>query len=151
VIAAAFSRHQGDHIMHTPNPVPGHGSLHAGRDLSRRTALGRLGAAVAASLGLAATGARAAAQDSTPMTEAATPVFLVDWLAVWAEDPSQADSVYTGDAVLEDVGGGAVYSGREEIRDHVAAEFAAFPDHTYEVRSAFRAGDWAAAEGTPSA
>ena len=92
-----------------------------------------------------ATGRRLAAQDATP---AAVPPLIEEWLAVWGDDPAGADTVYTEDAVLEDVAFGVAFRGRDELKAHIEAEFVGFPDHTYELRSGFVAGDFAAAEFT---
>jgi steroid delta-isomerase-like uncharacterized protein len=121
-------------------------SLFVANALSRRAALGRLGAGFGLGLGLLTRAQGAVAQESTPMTEAATPPFLDTWLTVWNEDPSQAEVVYTDDAVLEDVPAGVNFEGREAVQGHVEEIFAAFPEHESVVQSAFAAGDWAAVE-----
>jgi len=84
-----------------------------------------------------------AAQEATPGT---LPAPIEDWLNVWAVDPAGADTLYAADAILEDMAAGAAFHGLAEIKPHIEAEFAGFPDHTYEVTSAFVSGDRAAAE-----
>lgn len=124
---------------------PLHTMRHTGH-VSRRLAVGQLSIGLVAGLGGMGRVERATAQGGTPMADREGPPFLEAWLSTWVEDPGTAGAVYAEDAVLEDVPAGARYEGRDAIRAHIEEEFAAFPDHDYEVNSAFMAGDWAAAE-----
>ena len=110
--------------------------------LPRRAALGGFGSGLVTLL-LAASGHRAAAQEATP---GVLPPLFTEWVAVWAEDPARATTLYADDAILEDVSSGAVFRGREEIQAHIAAEFSGFPGHAYELPIAFGGDEWAAAE-----
>lgn len=117
--------------------------------LSRRAALRGLGGGGLAALALTAgapSGPRPAGIAAQEATPAALPPLFEEWLAVWGRDPDRADALYADEAVLEDVTAGAIFSGRDEVKAHVEDEFAALPDHTYELLSAFVAGDRAAAE-----
>ncbi len=89
----------------------------------------------------------AAAQDSTPMPESVPPI-VQEWAAAWSEhdDGTRLAALYTDDATHEEVPSGTVFTGPQEIGGYAESHFAAFPDVMLELRSAFAAGDWAAAE-----
>lgn len=109
---------------------------------SRRMVLARVGAGGLGAL-LAGRYLGAFAQDATPEP---LPAPLDAWHTVWTLDPAGADAIYTADAVLEDIPGGAEYHGPSEIRAHIEDDFAALSDRAFEARTALVAGDLAAAE-----
>lgn len=97
---------------------------------------------------LAARGIRSvAAQTSTPMTESVPPL-LQEWAAAWSEhdDGTRLAALYTDEATHEEVPSGTVFRGPEAIAGYAQSHFAAFPDVTLELRSAFTTGHWATAE-----
>jgi steroid delta-isomerase-like uncharacterized protein len=110
--------------------------------VSRRAALAGLGAS-GLGLVLASTIPPAAAQEATPGT---LPAPIEAWLNVWTVDPARADTLYTADVILDDVAAGAVFNGLAQVKAHIEEEFTGFPGHTFEVKSAFVAGDRAVAE-----
>jgi steroid delta-isomerase-like uncharacterized protein len=71
-----------------------------------------------------------------------------DYLAAWNDrDAPRVASFFAEDATYDDRGAGALARGRDEIREHVSAVHAAFPDLRFElVRAAhgerFTAGEW---------
>jgi steroid delta-isomerase-like uncharacterized protein len=72
---------------------------------------------------------------------------LRDYAAAWSSgDVEKVVSFLTDDCVIENVGGGAVYRGQEEIKAWVRDNFAAIADLKIEVQSLFVAGDWAGGE-----
>lgn len=112
--------------------------------LSRRAALA---AASLGGLGLVAGRLPSAAQSATPAgTPLALPPLIQLWQTVWQTDPSQAATLYTPDAVLEDVPSGTSTQGLAAFAAAIQADQSGFPDRTYTMRSGFVAGDWAAAE-----
>ena len=122
------------------DPLP----LFCTTDLSRRTALRRLGGGGLAALALATGVRQAAAQEATPP---ALPALLVAWEAAMAtHDPDRILTLYTGDAVWEEVPLNLVARGPAEIRAHLGRLFAATPDIAYDVTGGFAAGDRVAAE-----
>jgi steroid delta-isomerase-like uncharacterized protein len=117
-------------------------------DLSRRSALRRLGGGGLAALALAAGRRQTAAQEATPE---ALPAILAEWEAAMAtHDPEQILALYTDDALWEEVPLNVVARGQEAIRAHLDGVFAATPDIVYDVSSGFAAGDRAVAEWTIS-
>ena len=72
------------------------------------------------------------------------------YLEAWnSHNPEVVAAFFSDDAIYDDRGAGAVASGREEIRAHVASVQAAFSDLRFElVRAAhgddFTAGEWKA-------
>jgi steroid delta-isomerase-like uncharacterized protein len=89
----------------------------------------------------------ASAQVSTPVAGAVPPV-LQEWAAAWSEldDGSRLAALYTADATHEEVPSGTIFTGPDAIGGYAQSHFAAFPDVGLELTSAFRSGDWAAAE-----
>jgi steroid delta-isomerase-like uncharacterized protein len=89
----------------------------------------------------------AVAQDSTPITGDVPPV-LQEWAAAWSEldDGTRLAALYSDDATHEEVPSGTIFTGPEAIGGYAQSHFAAFPDVALDLTSAFRSGDWAAAE-----
>ena len=74
-----------------------------------------------------------------------------DLVAAWnAHDDEQVLSLCTDDCVYEDVTMAAVNRGKAETRAFINAVFAAFPDFSMRLTSAFVAGNWGGAEWTMS-
>jgi len=72
---------------------------------------------------------------------------LRDYAAAWSSgDVERVASFLTDDCVIENLGGGTVYRGQEEIKAWVRDNFAAIADLKIEVQSLFVAGDWAGGE-----
>jgi len=72
---------------------------------------------------------------------------LRDYAAAWSSgDVEKVASFLTDDCVIENLGGGMIYRGQEEIKAWVRDNFASIPDFKIEVKSLFVAGDWAGAE-----
>jgi steroid delta-isomerase-like uncharacterized protein len=72
---------------------------------------------------------------------------LNDLIAAWSShDVEKLASCFTDDCVYEDVTLGLVNRGRAELRAFVGDFFAASPDVRFELKSAFVAGNRAAAE-----
>jgi steroid delta-isomerase-like uncharacterized protein len=72
---------------------------------------------------------------------------LEEYAASWSSgDPDKIASFCTDDCVFENVGGGSVHRGHEELKAWAAGVFAAIPDFKLEVKSLFVAGDWAGCE-----
>jgi steroid delta-isomerase-like uncharacterized protein len=118
--------------------------LSSATDLSRRTALRRLGGSGLAALALATGSGRAAGQEATPP---ALPALLGEWEAAMAtHDPDQILTLFTDDALWEEVALNVAASGPEAIRAHLEGVFAATPDISYDVTGGFAAGDRMAAE-----
>jgi steroid delta-isomerase-like uncharacterized protein len=91
----------------------------------------------------------AAAQEVSPAaTPAALPPPLDAWDAAWASGDIEAIlATYTDDVVFEEVPFTLVVRGQDELRAHLEAFYAAFPDITFVVTGdAFVAGDRAAVE-----
>jgi steroid delta-isomerase-like uncharacterized protein len=95
------------------------------------------------------TAAQAASPAATP---AALPPPLDAWDAAWASgDIETILATYTEDVVFEEVPFHLVVRGQDELRAHLEAFYAAFPDITFVVTGdAFVAGDRAAVEWTAS-
>jgi steroid delta-isomerase-like uncharacterized protein len=112
----------------------------------RRLVGGLLGGAIAA-LAIPRGISGASAQDSTPIAGAVPPV-LQEWAAAWSEldDGTRLAALYTDDATHEEVPSGTIFTGPEAVGEYARSHFAAFPDVALELTSAFRSGDWAAAE-----
>ncbi len=112
----------------------------------RRLVGGLLGGSLSAAL-TARGSSPVMAQTSTPMS-GAVPSILQEWAAAWSEhdDGTRLAVLYTDDATHEEVPSGTVFSGPRAIGGYAQSHFAAFPDVTLELQSAFVAGDWAAAE-----
>ena len=94
-------------------------------------------------------GGSATAQDASPeATPGAIPPLLVQWAEAWSShDPEQIVALYAADAVYEEVPTNTVAQGHDEIRQHVAATHAAFPNISVTPRNGFQAEDWAVLEG----
>ena len=72
---------------------------------------------------------------------------LRDYAAAWSSgDVEKVASFLTDDCVIENLGGGMIYRGQEEIKAWVRDNFASIPDFKIDVKSLFVAGDWAGAE-----
>lgn len=106
-------------------------------------------------LGLAATlvagAVVAAAQDASPTaTPAALPPPLDAWDTAWASGDIEAIlATYTDDVVFEEAPFNLVVRGQDELRSHLEALYAAFPDIKFVATgSTFVAGDQAAVEWT---
>ena len=100
---------------------------------------------------LVAGAAIAAAQDASPTaTPAALPPPLDAWDAAWASGDIEAIlTTYTEDVVFEEVPFILVVCGQDELRAHLEALYAAFPDIKFVATGdAFVAGDRAAVEWT---
>jgi steroid delta-isomerase-like uncharacterized protein len=117
-------------------------------DISRRVALGRLGAA-AAVLTLLAEDRPAAAQEATPPIADGLPPVLQEYIAVQeANDLDRLVGLHAEDAIVEEVPTGIVYEGRDAIRAYFEAFKAAFPDSTLHYTNTFATDTWATAEWT---
>lgn len=121
-----------------------------GASLSRRAAVGRVGGvglagALAGLSGFGAAGAQEASPTAAP--GAALPPAVARFVA--AMESASADQLaasYAPNGVLEEVGFGATYTGRDAIREDEATFLAAFPDAKIQVPNAFASGDWGAVE-----
>jgi steroid delta-isomerase-like uncharacterized protein len=72
---------------------------------------------------------------------------LRDYAAAWSSgDVEKVASFLTDDCVIENLGGGMIYCGQEEIKAWVRDVFASTPDVKIEVKSLFVAGEWAGGE-----
>jgi steroid delta-isomerase-like uncharacterized protein len=72
---------------------------------------------------------------------------IEDYVAAWSSgDVEKIASFLTDDCVFENVGGGTVYRGHEELEAFARDTFASIPDFKIEVKSFFVAGDWVGAE-----
>jgi len=72
---------------------------------------------------------------------------LEDYVAAWSSgDVERIASYLTHDCVFENVGGGTVHCGQEELKSFARTTFKAIPDFKIELKSLFIAGDWAGAE-----
>jgi steroid delta-isomerase-like uncharacterized protein len=72
---------------------------------------------------------------------------LRDYAAAWSSgDVEKVVSFLTDDCVIENLGGGMIYCGQEEIKSWVRDNFASIPDLKIEVKSVFVAGEWAGGE-----
>jgi len=70
-----------------------------------------------------------------------------DYAAAWSSgDVEKVASFLTDDCVIENLGGGVIYRGQEEIKAWVRDNFASIPDLKIEVKSLFVAGEWAGYE-----
>jgi hypothetical protein len=87
----------------------------------------------------------AGAQDASPAaTSAPIPPLLAAWAAAWtAGDPEQVVAFYTEDAVYTEVLTASVSEGRDEIREFVANNYAAFPSIQVIPHTGFQAEEWA--------
>jgi steroid delta-isomerase-like uncharacterized protein len=115
--------------------------------LTRRVALGHLGAGLAAGIGLF-TAARAGAQDATP---AASPAGLPPLLQQMVESINATDSaalaaLYVEDGTHEDVPAGVTAQGREEIAAFVDEALGQFRDVRFTPLTARQGGDLAVLE-----
>ena len=102
-------------------------------------------------IGLVAGAALASAKDASPAaTPAVLPPPLDAWDAAWASGDIEAIlATYTEDVVFEEVPFNLVVRGQDELRAHLEAFYAAFPDIKFVVTGdAFVAGDRAAVEWT---
>ena|SRR5687768_11739034 len=113
----------------------------------RRRLVGGLLGGVVTALAIPRSISGALAQDSTPITGAVPPV-IQEWAAAWSEldDGTRLAALYTDDATHEEVPSGTIFSGPDAIGGYAESHFAAFPDVALDLTSAFRSGDWAAAE-----
>jgi len=84
--------------------------------------------------------ARSARMPSTSAQEARQ---LVDaWFAAWAQHaPERIDTIFTDDGIYEDVAGGGVRRGKDEIKQVLAAAFAFAPDFRATLTSLAISGD----------
>lgn len=72
---------------------------------------------------------------------------LEDYVTAWSSgEVEKIVSLLTDDCVFENVGGGTVYRGHEELKAFARDTFASIPDFKIEVTSLFVAGDWVGAE-----
>jgi steroid delta-isomerase-like uncharacterized protein len=112
----------------------------------RRLVGGLLGGAVTA-LVTAHGSSRASAEVSTPVPSVVPPV-IQEWAAAWSEldDGTRLAALYTAEATHEEVPSGTIFTGPDAIGGYAQSHFAAFPDVALDLTSAFRTGDWAAAE-----
>jgi ketosteroid isomerase-like protein len=116
-----------------------------GRQLSRRLALGHLGAALAAGTGLFVSTARA--QNATPASSADVPPLLQQMVdAINAVDSAALAALYIEDGSHEDIPAGVTVSGREEIAAFVNAALGQFRDVRFAPVVAHQAGDLAVLE-----
>jgi steroid delta-isomerase-like uncharacterized protein len=115
--------------------------------LSRRTALIRLGLGSGLGVALATQGLKAGAQDATPAVSSDLPPAIRAFIAAFeAGSADQLAAAYSPDGVLEEVGFGQTFSGRDSIREDEAAFLAGFTEVVIQVGNAFASGDWAALE-----
>jgi steroid delta-isomerase-like uncharacterized protein len=111
--------------------------------LSRRVALRTV--AAGATLGLLA--ARPTGRALGQGTPVSAPPLIEEWAAAWSShDPERLLALFADDAMYEEVAGGLVFQGKEEIGGYIQANLTGFPDVTVTLHSAFAVGDWAAAE-----
>lgn len=87
------------------------------------------------------------AQEASPAT-GELPQIAIDYATAWSSgDPEQVAALYAEDAVFEEVVlGGAVTTGRDELRAYADAVYAAFPDFTATPVSGFASGNQAVLE-----
>jgi len=72
---------------------------------------------------------------------------LEDYAAAWSSgDVEKVASFLTDDCVIENLGGGTVYRGQEEVKGFAKDTFTTMPDFKVEIESLFVAGDWVGAE-----
>lgn len=72
---------------------------------------------------------------------------LEEYVAAWnSGDADGVVSFLTDDCVIENLGGGDIHRGREEVKAWAMGVFAAFPDFRLEITSVFVAGDRAGGE-----
>jgi steroid delta-isomerase-like uncharacterized protein len=88
------------------------------------------------------------AEEASPMAGAIPPL-LLEWSEAWtAEDTERLLALYTPDAHFQDVAAGIDVHGQDELRGSFQAFMDALDGLAVTVEHGFRAGDWAAAEGT---
>lgn len=104
-------------------------------------------AGLGASLGLVRP-PRSAAQSATPAAPSLPPALARFVAAMDAADPDQLAASYAPDGMLEEVGFGQRFTGRDAIRADEAGFLAGFQDVTIRVTDAFAAGDQGAVEWT---
>jgi steroid delta-isomerase-like uncharacterized protein len=87
------------------------------------------------------------AQDASP-TAAELPKIAVAFGEAWSSgDPDQLVAIYAEDGIFEEVVlGGAVTTGRDELRAYAEAVYAAFPDFTATPVGGFSSGNQAVLE-----
>ena len=72
---------------------------------------------------------------------------LRDYAVAWSSgDVEKVASFLTDDCVLENLGGGTVHRGQEEVKGFARDTFATIPDFKIEIKSLFVAGDWVGTE-----
>jgi steroid delta-isomerase-like uncharacterized protein len=111
--------------------------------LSRRVAFRAV--AAGATMGLLAAGTTAPAlAQGTPVS---APPLIEEWAAAWSShDPERLLALFADDAMYEEVAGGLVFRGKEEIGGYIQTNLTGFPDVTVTLHTGFSVGDWAAAE-----
>lgn len=122
-------------------------ALASSNTVSRRTALARLGIGGGIGLALASPIFSATAQDATPAIDAGLPPAVTSFITAFESASADAlAAAYTRDGVLEEVGFGQTFTGRDAIREDEAAFLAAFTDVVIQVGNSFASGEWAALE-----
>jgi steroid delta-isomerase-like uncharacterized protein len=72
---------------------------------------------------------------------------LRHYAAAWSSgDVEKVASFLTDDCVMENLGGGTVYRGKEGVKGFARDTFATIPDYKVEIKSLFLAGDWVSVE-----
>jgi steroid delta-isomerase-like uncharacterized protein len=116
--------------------------------ISRRAVVVRLGVGGGFGLAAAARGLPVLAQDATPKAaRAALPPAVARFVAAMeAADADALAASYAPNGVLEEVGFGQTFTGRDAIREDEATFLAEFSDVTLQIPNAFACDDWAAIE-----
>lgn len=114
---------------------------------SRRSAMMQMG--LGGAIGFALThlaSLPAVAHAATPGASSLPPAIAAFVAAMEAADAELLAASYAPNGVLEEVGFGATYIGRDAIRENEATFLAAFNDVVIEVPTAFASGEWGAVE-----
>src|SRR5262245_45789257 len=85
--------------------------------------------------------------DRMPSTQAQARQVIDGWYAAWTlHQPDRIDSILTDDCVYEDVAGGGIRQGKDEIKQNLIGAFAFAPDFRATLTSLVVSGDTATTE-----